>query len=243
MWKRSYVLLAGVLLPCAFAAAQSSVDPIDLYRQAAAQLTAAPAMTFHVEKRFDAVLIDGAKVEYSGALDVMVKSTGGLFLDYGDDLSSRRVWYDGKTVTLLDSINNVYASTPASGSVAEVLVQVNEKHGLEMPLAPLLEKDLIDKLEAHGKARYLGIHDVEGEPCHHLLFRGRTNDLQVWISTGEQVLLRKFVITFWDREGTPQQSLIFSDWNLNAEIDAEVFEAQVPEDALRIEFLSVGGQE
>jgi hypothetical protein len=113
------------------------VDPVDLYRQAAAQLTAAPAMTFHVEKRFDAVLIDGAKVEYSGALDVMVKSTGGLFIDYGDDLSSRRVWYDGKTVTLLDSINNVYASTPASGSVKEALAQVNEKHGLEMPLAPL----------------------------------------------------------------------------------------------------------
>ena len=50
------------------------------------------------------------------------------------------------------------------------------------------------------------------------------------------------MITFCDREGVPQQSLIFSDWNLNAEIDAEVFEAQVPEDALLIEFLSIGGQ-
>ena len=79
MWKRSHVLLAEVLLPCAFAAAQSSVDPVDLYRQAAAQLTAAPAMTFHVEKRFDAVLIDGAKVEYSGALDVMSQIDRGPF--------------------------------------------------------------------------------------------------------------------------------------------------------------------
>ena len=242
MWNRSYVLLAGVLLPCAFAAAQSYSDPIDLYRQAAVQVTQAQAMSVHIEKRFDVVLIDGAKVEYSGALDVMAKSTGGLFLDYGDDLSSRRVWYDGNTMTLLDSLNNVYASTPASGTVAEALVQVSENYGLELPLAPLLKKDLIDNLEAHGEASYLGIHDAEGEPCHHLLFRGEKNDLQVWISTGEQALLRKLVVTFWEIEGAPQQSLTFSDWNLNAEIDAGVFKAQIPEDALLIEFLSVGGE-
>jgi len=236
------VLLAGVLLPSAFAAAQSYTHPIDLYRQAAVQVTQAQAMSVHIEKRFDVVLIDGAKVEYSGALDVIVKPAQGLFLDYGDDLSSRRVWYDGKTMTLLDSINNVYASTPASGTVAEALAQVSENYGLELPLAPLLKKDLIDNLEAHGEASYLGIHDAEGEPCHHLLFRGEKNDLQIWISAGEQALLRKLVVTFWDIEGAPQQSLTFSDWNLNAEIDTEVFKAQIPKDALLIEFLSVGGE-
>ena len=81
-------------------------------------------MSVHVEKRFDVVLIDGAKVEYSGALDLKADDTGGLFLDYGDDLSTRRLWYDGKTMTLLDSIDNVYASTAASGPVAEALVQL-----------------------------------------------------------------------------------------------------------------------
>ena len=111
-----------------------------------------------------------------------------------------------------------------------------------MPLAPLLKKDLIDNLEAHGQASYLGIHDAEGEPCHHLLFRGEKNDLQVWISTGEEILLRKLVVTFWDIEGAPQQSLTFSGWNLNAKIDADVFEAQVPEDALLIEFLPGRGE-
>ena len=73
-------------------------------------------------------------------------------------------------------------------SVAEALTQVSEKYGLELPLAPLLKKDLVDNLEAHGEASYLGIHDAEGEPCHHLLFRGDKNDLQAWISTGEQVV-------------------------------------------------------
>jgi len=242
MWNRSYVLLAGLLLPCTVVAAQSQPDPIDIYRQAAAQVAAATAMSFHVEKRFDVVLIDGAKVEYSGALDVYANSTGGFFVDYGDDLSSRRAWYDGKEMTLLDSINNVYAMTPASGSNAEALIQVREEHGLEMPLAPLLKRKLADNLEALGEASYLGIHDAEGDACHHLLFRGEGKDLQVWISTGEHALLRKLVLTFWDIEGAPQQALTFSEWNLDAEIAADVFEAKIPKDALLIEFLSVGGE-
>ena len=242
MLIRSYILLAGLLLPCTFVAAQSQPDPIDIYRKAAERVSAATAISFHVEKRFDVVLIDGAKVEYSGALDAFASSTGGFFLDYGDDLSSRQAWYDGKEMTLLDPIKNMYAMTPASGSNAEALIQVGEEHGLEMPLAPLLKRKLADDLEALGDASYLGIHDAEGEACHHLLFRGESKDLQVWISTGEQAVLRKMVVTFWDIEGAPQQALTFSEWNLEAEIADDVFEAKIPEDALLIDFLSVRGE-
>jgi hypothetical protein len=66
--------------------------------------------------------------------------------------------------------------------------------------------------------------------------------LQVWISTGEQALLRKLVVTFWDIDGAPQQSLTFSDWNLDPEFDADVFKAEIPEDTLLIEFLPAGGE-
>ncbi len=242
MWNRSYLLFAGLLLPCTLVAAQSQPDPVDIYRQAAAHIAAATAMSFHVEKRFDVVLFDGAKVEYSGALDVFANSAGGFFLDYGDDISSRQAWYDGKEMTLLDAINNLYAVTPASGSNAQALTQVGEEHGLEMPLAPLLKRKLADDFEYLGEASYLGIHDAEGDACHHLLFRGESNDLQVWVSTGEQPLLRKLVVTFWDIEGAPQQALTFSEWNLDAEIAADIFEAKIPEDALPIEFLSVRGE-
>jgi hypothetical protein len=235
-------LFVFVLAPLHASAEEPPPDPIDIYRQAAARVAAATAMSFHVEKRFDVVLIDGAKVEYSGALDVFANPAAGFFLDYGDDLSSRQAWYDGKKMTLLDTINNVYAMTPASGSNAEALIQVSEEHGLEMPLAPLLKRKLADNMEALGEASYLGIHDAEGEACHHLLFRGESKDLQVWISTGEQALLRKLVVTFWDIEGAPQQALTFSEWNLDAEIAADMFAAKIPEDSLLIEFLSLRGE-
>ena len=64
----------------------------------------------------------------------------------------------------------------------------------------------------------------------------------LWIATGDKPLLRKMVVTFWNIEGAPQQSLVFSDWDLKPEIDRRSFEADIPDGAVRTEFLPRGEQ-
>lgn len=233
---------AGILLMAANATAQPLPDPHDLLRLASGQLSGASSLSVHAEKRFDVVLNDGAKVEYSGAIDVQVTRSQGFFIDYGDDLGAKRVWYDGARLTLLDTLKNLYVTGPVEGNVAEALISMADEYGVEMPLAPLLKDNLLEELESIGRASYLGIHDVEGAPCHHLLFRGNQVDLQVWIQAEGMPLYRKMVATFWEIEGSPQQSLVFSEWNLEAEIDPAVFEPQLPEGAAAIEFLPAGGE-
>lgn len=242
MLKLIQLILSVVLLASATASAEPPPDPFDIIRLASDRLSAASSLSFNIEKRFDVVLNDGAKVEYSGALNVISTRSKGLFMDYGDDLSSKRVWYDGRTMTILDSLKNLYVAVAVEGTVAEALVRVAREYGAEMPLAPLLKKNLIDEMESAMRARYLGIHDAEGEPCHHLLFRGDNGDMQAWITIGDKPLLRKLVVTFWDIESSPQQSLTFSDWNLEADINPDVFKAQLPEGAVAIEFLPMGGE-
>ena len=241
MLKPIQLLLSGALLLSAGAGAEPPPDPFDILRLASDRLSAASSFSFHVEKRFDVVLSDGAKVEYSGALDVMTTRSKGLFMDYGDDLSSKRVWYDGETMILLDELTNFYVETPVEGTVAQALSQMSRKHGVATPLEPLLQKNLVEQLKGR-RSSYLGIHDAEGDPCHHLLFRGERADAQIWITTGDEPLLRKLVLTFRDIEGSPQQSLTFSDWNLSAKIKRDVFKAQLPDGARAIEFLPVGGE-
>jgi hypothetical protein len=238
MWNKWIVLLVGLLSPWTLVA-QSPPDSLELFRAALARLDASDALSLHIEKRFDVILLNGAKIEYSGALEAVVKRSDGLYLNYGDDLSAKQLWYDGTTMTLLDDLNNVYASVGVSGPVPEALTQVSQEYGLELPLAPLLKKNLIDELDKLGSDSYLGIHDVEGVACHHLLFRSSDKDMQIWIRTGAEPLLCKLVVTFWDIEGAPQQSLTFSDWKLDADIDSDVFKPQLPEDATAIEFLPV----
>ena len=242
MLKPIQFLLSGVLLVSLSASASPTLDPFDLFRSASDRVSDASSFSFHVEKRFDVVLSDGAKVEYSGALDVMATRPRGLFMDYGDDLSAKRVWYGGRTMTILDELKNLYVTVPVEGTVAEALARVASEYGVKMPLAQLLKKDLIGEMKSAMRASNLGIHDAEGEPCHHLLFRGEKADMQLWVTTGDDPLLRKMVVTFWDIESSPQQSLTFSDWDLEASFDPVVFEAQLPDGATAIEFLPVEGE-
>jgi len=43
---------------------------------------------------------------------------------------------------------------------------------------------------------------------------GANADLQIWMTTDDEPLLKKLVVTFWQIEGEPQQALVFSDWDL-----------------------------
>ena len=242
MLQHSKFLLSALLLISTTAVTDSSLNPYDLLRQAQDHMSEASSFSVHVEKRFDVVLSNGAKVEYSGALDIEVNQSQGLFMDYGDDLSAKRVWYDGETLTLLDPLSNLYATAVFEGTVAEALDLVARDLGVELPLAPLLRQNLAEDIEPVITASHLGIHDAEGDLCHHLLFRGEHHDLQLWITAGESPLIRKLVLTYWKIEGSPQQSLTFGDWNLEAKIEPAVFKAQLPEDAISIEFLPAGGK-
>jgi len=225
-------------VPIVALAEQSVPNAISLYREVRAPIEATTKFSVHVEKQFDVVRFDGAMVLYSGALDILAERGGALHLDYGDDLSAKELWYDGTTLTLVDHLHNVYVQVPAEGRVAEMLVDVNERYGLEIPLAPLLSRSVANDFEDHVQsASYLGIHDAEGEPCHHVLYRGARVDLQAWITTGETPLLRKMVVTFWEIEGSPQQTLIFSDWNFKPRVRGRDFKAKIPDDAVQTEFL------
>ena len=185
MLKPIQLLFAGALLVSATASAETSLDPFKLVSLANDRLSGASSFSFHVEKRFDVVLNDGAKVEYSGALDVLATRSKGFFMDYGDDLSAKRVWYDGQTMTILDTLKNLYATVAVEGTLSEALTRVARDYGAEMPLAPLLKKNLVEEMKSVVRASYLGIHDAEGEPCHHLLFRGEHVDMQIWIEKGD----------------------------------------------------------
>jgi len=123
--------------------------------------------------------------------------------------------------------------------VRDMLEDINERYGLELPLTPLLNRNVANDFEAYVEsATYLGLHDAAGEPCHHVLYRGADIDIQAWITTDDEPLLRKVVITFWQIEGAPQEALVFSDWDLDARIKSRSFKANIPDDALRTEFLS-----
>ena len=237
-----FLLALLVASPCALAD-DSPRDPLALYRDVVATLGAAETFSVHVEKQYDVILLDGAMVQYSAALDALVRRAGAFHLNYGDDLSAREAWYDGSTLTLIDHLSKVYAQVEASGRVESMLLDVDERYGLELPLAPLLSTRIAGDFESKVQSStYLGLHDAEGEPCHHVLYRGANVDLQVWVTTDDEPLLRKMLVTFWQIEGSPQQTLIFTEWNLKARAGRRAFKPKLPDGSIRTGFLAVRGE-
>lgn len=233
-------MILAIAIACSplAAAKEAPLGPMQILQSAAELLQKSNGFAVHVEKEFDVVQYDGVKVRHSGALDIEYREGLGLHVDYGDDLSAKQFWYDGKSATLLDTLSNIYVSVPAEGTVEQVLDAIETRHDVKMPLASILKKDIYaDAAAAVVRARTLGIHDVDGVPCHHLLLQGEEEDWQVWIDAGKQPLFRKMVIDFRDLDGAPQQTILLTDWDLNPKFSAKSFAAVLPKGAIRTEFV------
>ncbi len=53
---------------------------------------------------------------------------------------------------------------------------------------------------------------------------------------------RKVVVTYKNLEGAPQHSIVLTDWNLGAEVEEGWFVADVPDGAVKIEFMKIREQ-
>ena len=75
---------------------------------------------------------------------------------------------------------------------------------------------------------------VGGIESDHLLFRTDIVDWQIWISTGEQKLPVKYVITTKWVTGAPEYSLHLKNWDMG-KVDASLFSFTPPADAKKLE--------
>jgi hypothetical protein len=203
-------------------------------------LQAAERMSFHVELNFDDVLEDGQKVQFAGAATVKLRRPNGLSIDYRDDLSAKRLWYDGKSLTLYDPGPGVYASSAAPPDVAQAVDQFERDYGLFLPLSEIIIENPHERLLAVARlGRYLGIHDVDGTACHHVAFVGKQVDFQIWVEPGEKAVPRKLVVTYKQEPESPQYVANLTDWDLDAKLSDADFQRRVPADAVATEFLKI----
>ena len=217
-------------------------DPDSLLRQMSEALNKAGPYRFHAEINFDDVLISGQKLQYAGAADVRVRHPDGIFVDYRDDLSAKRFWYDGKTGTLLDVFHDVYSTADLSGDIDTAIDELQERYGLALPLGDLISSDVFAVIDSHALAwGYIGVNDVEGTAAHHIAIVGDNADLQVWIQEKGRPLPLKIVITYKNAPMAPQYQAVLMDWEFGANVAADSFEPDLPEGAQKAEFLVVEG--
>lgn len=221
--------------------ATSSISPEadQLLRAACANLAAAKAFSFKAEVWEDAV-VAGHKVATTKTVDAQVRRPDRVQIEVRSPQRSRGFWYDGKSLTLLDRVRNLYGSIAVPETIDKVLDAANDKYGITFPLEDLLVNDPYASASGAIKGgAYFGKVKILGTPCQHIAFSTDKVDWQLWIQDGANPLPRKLVITYKQEATAPQVTAIFSDWNLKNKLPDKTFVFTPPKGAAKIEILPV----
>jgi hypothetical protein len=148
---------------------------------------------------------------------------------------SRKVYYDGKTVTIYAEKLKYYGSFSAPATIGQTVEVAAQKYGLEFPLADLFLMGT-DKFDTKSitEAIYVGPQLIGGVLCDQLAFRQPGVDWQVCIERGKAPLPRKLVVTGTD--GDPAQPVRRSilTWKAGSAPEAAAFTFVPPKGATRI---------
>jgi hypothetical protein len=203
-------------------------------------LSSARTVTYHAEINFDSVLPSHVKLQYAAELDAAIKRPNRLAISYKSDLGAKAIWYDGRTLTILDPAHKAYASVAAPDSIDAMLTQAAEEKNVSIPMEGFDFNNPCERIyRGIQRGKYVGINDVGGVDCDHLAFSQKEADWQLWIEHGKKPLPRKIVINYKNLPSEPQWAAVLSKWRFNRKLPATLFEAKIPQGMIKTAFIGV----
>jgi hypothetical protein len=192
--------------------------------------------SFHVEARTtdEIVLDDGQKIQRESRATLLAKAPNRLRIHVSNDRRDRTYIFDGKTFTLLAERVNMYATVPAPATITLLADSLEEKFGMELPLADLFRWGAPGAKPAKMTAAMdAGPSVVDGTTCEQYLFRQEDVDWQVWIQKGDFPLPLKLAITTTSDDARPQFTADYI-WNLAPSFNDAAFVFEPPPGSHRV---------
>ena len=200
--------------------------------------TSAFSMNANID--LEVVLHNGQKLQMSSSAVTLVQRPGKFRINKKGMFSDATIVFDGSTLTIHGNKINAYYQMPVSGKIQDAITAYELETGIPAPGADLLLPDTYSVLSTGvQESEYVGTAYIDGIETHHLAFREKDVDWQLWVSTGDQPLPMKYVITTKWQTGAPQYSLRMNDWNVNPTINGEEFKFTPPESATILKSLDL----
>jgi hypothetical protein len=248
-WRRRVLTVAALLCLVAVsvtaadvkaapaADAKPAIDPHadELLRRMGDYLAQAQFYSVTAEIWQDVQLASGQRAQAGRTVDLQVRRPNRLHAEVRSTRRNRELFYDGKSITLLNRVQNFYGSIPAPATLDEALDVACERFGITMPLEDLIVSDPYQSaIRKVVSGTDIGPVTVLGVPCEHLAFSQGMVDWQIWIEAGVKPVPRKIVITYKDEDGAPQYTAIFSNWDFETKLPDFLFNFEPPSGAAKI---------
>jgi hypothetical protein len=146
-------------------------------------------------------------------------------------------YYDGRTVSLRDDAQGVWAQTAVPGTIDEMLDDVARRYSVPVPIADVVYSVPYDAFIGRStKGGFVGREIIDGVDCARLDYTDDFVDVRVWIPSSAQPLPRRVELVYKQVPGAPMARIDFTSWDLTPQIDDRTFTFQPGEAAKQIPF-------
>ena len=233
-------IVVASMLPQTVPAQPAGIDPQaeKLLKASTAFLAAQKRFSVETWNTIEVVLTSGQKLQFGTAATASVQRPNKLRADRKGDLVDQIFLYDGKSLTLYNPGQKVYATVAAPGTLDQMIDFAQTKLDIVAPGSDLLLANAYEVLMQNVTSGFVvGKGVVDGVRCDHLAFRGAGVDWQIWLQEGKQPLPRKWVITTTDLAAAPQFTVVMTKWNLAPTFTDSTFAFAPAKGAQKIDFL------
>lgn len=221
-------------------AEQDISDADEVLKSMSSYLGGTNNFSFDADIDFEIITNQGQKLQLSSFGTAVVQRPGKIKIQRKGMFADIAFVFDGNTLTVHEKNLNIYSQAEGTGTIDDAFLVFEMETGLVAPGIDLLFADPYDVLsEGIVDSQYLGISYINGVASHHLAFREDNIDWQLWVQTGDTPFPMKYVITSKRQTGAPQYEIRFRDWQVDPQIDDNLFSFTAPEGALKLETLTV----
>jgi len=242
-YREISVLLALALsagVPTVIRAQTFTVDPsaTQQLKQMTDYLGSLKQFSVHTQVTLEDVTDFGHRVDLDVSASIIIKRPNKLLAKRKGDPIDQTFFYNGKTLTLYNPGDKVYATEPAPETIEGMLDYARESLDLIVPAADLIYPNAYDLLvQDIDFAIVVGKTVINGKTCSHLLFSRPGVDFQVWVADDSKPLPCKYVVTDTGNPGLLSVTTVMSDWNLAPVIVDNEFTFTPPKGTKPIEFI------
>jgi hypothetical protein len=216
------------------------VDPgaVQILQRMTDYLSNLKQFSVHTQTTLEDLLESGHRVDFDISANVIVSRPNRLHAERKGDLIDQVFYYDGKTLTLHNPSDKVYATESAPGTIEELLDFARETLGIAVPVADLVYRNAFPLLIRDVNfAKVVGKAVIGGVKCDHLVFSRPGVDFQVWVADGGRPLPYKYVVTDTGMFARLSVTTVMNDWNVKPSVAATRFTFVPPQGAEQIDFM------
>jgi hypothetical protein len=187
------------------------------------------------ESTTDYVTPGGQKIQSVAAQQMTVKRPNGFRSERQDPIVDATVRYDGKELSIYGKRTGYYAVAPMPPTLTAAIDVARSRYDVDAPAGDLFVEDPYGQLmEDVQTGDYIGLEPIDGVPSHHLAFRGREVDWQIWVADGPQPFPLRYAITSKLEKSQPEFVVQLSHWQPNVTVPVDFFTFTPPPGATRI---------